>query len=71
MIGRTLRDLIEVLVDVDVEFGSGDEVVRVNDEDGELIGYVTGIDVDASGVPWISFHQGPVVESMENRVSVS
>jgi hypothetical protein len=57
--GRTLRALIEVLVDVDVEFGAGDEIVRINDESGEVIGYVTGLDVQG-GVPWLSFQRADV-----------
>jgi hypothetical protein len=52
-VGKTLDDLIEQLQDVADEFGSGQEVVQVQDRSGEIIGYVSGIDVGPDGQPWI------------------
>lgn len=58
--GKTLDDLIEQLQDVADEFGSGHEVVQIQDRTGQIIGFVSGIDVGPDGQPWldIEFREG-------------
>lgn len=51
--GKTLDDLIEALQDVADEFGSGLEVVKIQNRSGDIIGYVSGVDVGPGGQPWI------------------
>lgn len=51
--GKTLDELIESLQDVADEFGAHQEPVMIQNRSGEIIGFVTGIDVGPGGQPWI------------------